>query len=297
MTTTKKLPMWQGFLIGSLGAMNGGAVGHPFDLLKVRLQIQGEGGGRKMGMLSMSKLIWADEGFKGFFRGLSASLIRQAVYSGIRFGSYDVLKKLFGETEDKPLPLYAKIPAAVIAGSVGAFIGNPADLAMVRMQADGKLPLDQRRNYKNAFDALIRVVKEEGVLTLWRGVNATVTRAIFITIGQIAAYDQIKEQLLRTSFFEDNVITHFTASIGAAFCASVLSNPLDVIKTRLMNMKSEGGVRAYNGFMDCLLKTVKSEGLFALYKGFIPTFVRQSPYVIVTWITIEQLKKIASKLN
>ena len=36
------------------------------------------------------------------------------------------------------------------------------------MQADGKLPLQQRRNYKNAIDGLIKIIKDEGILKLWR---------------------------------------------------------------------------------------------------------------------------------
>jgi len=45
------------------------------------------------------------------------------------------------------------------------------------------LPVAERRNYKNAFDALYRITKEEGVSTLWRGSTPTVLRAIAITVG------------------------------------------------------------------------------------------------------------------
>jgi hypothetical protein len=54
------------------------------------------------------------------------------------------------------------------AGALGAFVGSPADLVLVRMQADGKLPPSQRRNYKHAFEGLARIIREEGIATCWK---------------------------------------------------------------------------------------------------------------------------------
>ncbi len=95
-------------------------------------------------------------------------------------------------------------------------------------------------------------------------------------------------------FFADGVRTHIMASIIAAFVSSVLSEPLDVAKTRMMNSAThpeQTGVPYYSSTFDCIRKTVQSEGFGALYKGLTPTFARQCPYVVVTWLTAEQIKK------
>lgn len=42
-----------------------------------------------------------------------------------------------------------------------------------------------------------------------------VTRGAFVTVGQIAFYEQVKQVLLATSYFQDNIITHFTSSFAA----------------------------------------------------------------------------------
>jgi len=262
---SKEQPLWKGFVTGSLGSMAGGAASHPLDLIKVRLQIQGEAAvgeaaAKKLSPIGMGASILKTQGVQGLFKGLSASLLRQGVYSGTRFGAYDVIKSMMGATPDKPLPIYLKVPAAMLAGAIGATVGNPADLSMVRMQADGKLPPEQRRNYKNAFDAIIRVSREEGVLALWTGVQATVNRAVIVTVGQIAAYDQCKQMLLTTSYFEDNLTTHFSAAFMAAFVSSAMSHPVDLAKTRLMNMKHG----EYRGTLDCMRKTAAGEGVLAL---------------------------------
>jgi len=53
----------------------------------------------------------------------------------------------------------------------------------------------------------------------------------------------------------------------------------------------------YNSLFDCALKTVRAEGPFSLYKGFIPHYLRLGPHTILTFIFWEQFKQIATKLG
>lgn len=85
-----------------------------------------------------------------------------------------------------------KVYCSTIAGFVGSLIANPADLILIRMQADNQLPLNERRNYRNVFDAFKRIAKEDGVLGLWRGSTPTVVRAVAINIAMLASYDEVK---------------------------------------------------------------------------------------------------------
>jgi solute carrier family 25 oxoglutarate transporter 11 len=196
--------------------MTGGAFAHPLDLIKVRMQLQGEGVAKATKVshspFSMASHIAKSEGITGLYKGLSASLFRQFVYSGSRFGIYAEMKHAYGESPEKPLPFAVKVPMALTSGAMGAFIGNPGDIAMVRMQADGKLEAAKRRNYKNIFDALLRISREEGVSTLWRGSGATVNRAMLVTVGHLAAYDQAKQTLLENQVLNEGIPLHFSAS-------------------------------------------------------------------------------------
>ena len=101
-------------------------------------------------------------------------------------------------------------------------IGNPADVLNVRMQNDMSLPPAQRRNYKNAIDGLIRVVREEGPLALMRGLMANTSRGVLMTAGQLASYDEFKKLLLKTGVMRDNLATHFSASFMAGFVATTM---------------------------------------------------------------------------
>jgi dicarboxylate transporter 10 len=145
------------------------------------------------------------------------------------------------------MPFAQKILLAGFSGLAGGVVGTPADLVNVRMQNDSKLPVDQRRNYKHCIEALIRIAKTEGNSRLFAGVSMASTRGMMVTIGQLAFYDEIKYQLIKSKYFKDNLTTHFTASLLAGVGATVITMPLDVLKTRMMNAKPG----EYSGVFDC----------------------------------------------
>lgn len=90
------------------------------------------------------------------------------------------------------IPLYQKAGAGLAAGGLGALVGSPADLSLIRMQADSTLPEAQRRHYKGVGDALTRIVKDEGAIGLFRGAGPTVTRAMALNMGMLASNDQVR---------------------------------------------------------------------------------------------------------
>jgi solute carrier family 25 (mitochondrial oxoglutarate transporter), member 11 len=112
------------------------------------------------------------------------------------------------------------------------------DVTLVRMQADSMKPKDMRRGYKNVFDALFRVIKEEGFLNLYSGLFPNVLRGMSINVGMLACYDQAKEFIGHKIFKDPKngptpLKTQLAASLVAGFTASVFSLPFDLLKSRL----------------------------------------------------------------
>ncbi|XP_015750987.1 PREDICTED: mitochondrial dicarboxylate carrier-like [Acropora digitifera] len=279
MKTTPKKHRWY---LGGIASAMAACCTHPLDLLKVHLQTQQQA---THNLTSMGIHVVRTQGVLALYNGLSASVMRQLTYSTTRYGLYEVVTAELKKTND-PIPFYQKIAVAAAAGFVGGIVGNPADMVNVRMQNDVKmLDLAKRRNYNHVFDGLYRTATEEGVSTWMRGVTMTSSRALLMTVAQIACYDQAKQFLLTTRFFKDNIITHFTASFIAGTIATSITQPVDVMKTRLMEAKPG----QYKSVAHCILYTAKL-GPLGFYKGFIPAWVRLAPHTILTWIFLEQLR-------
>ncbi|CAK9136311.1 unnamed protein product [Ilex paraguariensis] len=174
-------------------------------------------------------------------------------------------------------------------------VASPADLVKVRMQADGRM-LSQglQPRYSGPHDALKKIIQTEGFGGLWKGVLPNVQRAFLVNLGELACYDHAKRSIIENQIFSDNIYAHTLASIMSGLSATVLSCPADVVKTRMMNQPviKEGNIRYENSY-DCLVKTVRIEGLRALWKGFFPTWARLGPWQFVFWVSYEKFRQIA----
>ncbi|KAI4456344.1 mitochondrial dicarboxylate carrier-related [Holotrichia oblita] len=271
----KKLSRWY---FGGLAGSGAACITHPLDLIKVMLQTQQE---KKVPMLRLTVNVVKNQGVLALYNGLSASILRQMTYSLTRFGIYETAKNsVSGETS-----FLTKIGMASVAGAAGGFVGTPADMVNVRMQNDVKLPVEQRRNYKHAIDGLWRVLTQEGFTKLFAGASMATGRAVLMTVGQLSFYDQVKIMLLQTPYFQDNLQTHFTASLTAGAIATTLTQPMDVLKTRAMNAKPG----EFKSLWHIVSYTAKL-GPLGFFKGYVPAFFRLAPHTIITFIFFEQLR-------
>ena len=75
--------------------------------------------------------------------------------------------------------------------------------------------------------------------------------------------------------------------------SAIMGTPADVVKARMMNqpMDANGKGLLYKGSLDCLKKTLKNEGFFGLYKGFLPCWLRMAPWSLTFWLSFEQIRK------
>lgn len=275
-------PVAHRWYLGGLASAAAAACTHPLDLLKVHLQTQQE---VQYGLLSMGVRVVHTQGVRGLYNGLTASLSRQLTYSTTRFGVYEILKLHLLSTDGSPLPFHYKIIMGATGGFFGGVVGSPFDAINVRMQNDMKISPELRRNYKHVLDGVMRISREEGVLSLWNGSSMVVTRAVLMTLSQIAFYEQAKQILLSTGYFRDNTTTHFSSSFIAAVVATALTQPVDVMKTRLQNAKPG----EFSSLAQCFWYTAKT-GPLGFFKGYIPAFVRLGPHTILTFIFLEKLR-------
>uniref|UniRef100_A0A6P4EXC7 Mitochondrial dicarboxylate carrier n=1 Tax=Drosophila rhopaloa TaxID=1041015 RepID=A0A6P4EXC7_DRORH len=268
----RRIARWYfGGVASSMAAM----VTHPLDLMKVLIQTQAE----KLSLGQTTRKIIREQGVLAMYNGISASMLRQYTYTLSRFGIYSVGSGMMDTST-----MGRKTLLAAVAGGIGGYVGAPADLINVRLQNDVKLPPEKRRNYKHAIDGLVRITREEGWRSLFNGASMTALRGMFMTVGQIAFYEQSKANLVKVGMPE-NMGTYILASIISATVATTLTQPIDVVKTRQMNA-SPG---EYSGLTDVFMKTSK-EGPLAFFKGYTPALTRLMPHTVLLFLGLEYLR-------
>lgn len=292
MSEQKKTSNALKFLFGGLSGMGATFFVQPLDLIKTRMQVSA---GEYKSSLDVVKAIIQKEGPLKLYTGLGAGLLRQATYTTGRLGVYTYLNDTYRRNNPTTPSFLVALGMGATAGACGSFIGTPAEVALIRMTADGRLPPAERRNYTNVVNALTRIIREEGVLALWRGCIPTMGRAIIVNMAQLVSYSQAKGYLLKTVEMKEGIGLHFTASMISGLITTIASMPVDIAKTRIQNMKSISGKPEYSGAIDVIVKVIKNEGLFKLWKGFVPYYCRLGPHTVLTFIFLEQINSFYSR--
>jgi len=292
-------------VLGALGGMGAATVCHPLDVVRVQMQLDGGGGAAKSfknPLDAVVQIVQKSGVAKGLYTGIDAAYLRQWTYGSCRVGIYAYLLNKFTEVDPKtgkkkPVAFHEKLLMGSTAGAIGSMAGLPTEVALVRMSAEGKMAPELRRNYKNSIDCIVRIAKEEGVLNLWSGGAPTVIRATLLSASVLGCYSETKEQLHKRfpQVFpdKDGEVLMFCSTMVASFVANGVSNPFDVVKSRVQNMPKPlpGQPAMYSGMLDCFAKTVASEGPAALYQGFVPAFLKLAPYTTISLILTEKLSQ------
>ncbi|KEF52778.1 uncharacterized protein A1O9_11195, partial [Exophiala aquamarina CBS 119918] len=232
------------------------------------------------------------QGIPSLWWGISASMLRQSTYSTARFGLYNYFaREARQKTGQQKLSSSWEIACAALAGGMAGFIGNPTEVALVRMCADGAKAPASRFGYNHAFDALVRIGREEGVRTFTRGLGPNVVRSVIMNVSQIATYSAAKRGLLANQSLglQDGMPTHFLASLLAGTVATTACAPADVLKSRVQNAVTIDG-----SVTKIIVESFRNEGPQFLMRGWTPAWLRLAPNTVLTFIFIEQLQKLVN---
>ncbi|CEG79270.1 hypothetical protein CU097_008381 [Rhizopus azygosporus] len=175
------------------------------------------------------------------------------------------------------------------AGIVSSIVTCPLDVAKTRLQNQG-VTLPGEKIYKGTVGTLSRIWHEEGIRGLYRGLGPTIlgylpTWAIYFT-----AYDYCKSQWANEIGNEKEWLLHIISAMSAGALSTTLTNPLWVIKTRLMTQSERTSYR-YNNTIHAFATIAKEEGFRGFYKGLGPSLIGIS-HVAVQFPLYEKLKVV-----
>ncbi|XP_064991931.1 uncharacterized protein LOC135628896 isoform X1 [Musa acuminata AAA Group] len=261
------------------------AVTHPLDVVKVRLQMQLAGQrGHLVGMGTIFTQMIKNEGARSLYLGLGPALTRSLLYGGLRLGLYEpfkyVCEHVVGSTN-----IFVKIASGAFSGAIATGVTNPTEVLKVRLQMNSS-------SQTGPFREMYKIVSDDGVRALWKGVGPAMARASCLTASQLATYDESKQVLLKWTPLEEGFHLHLISSCIAGTVGTLVTAPVDMIKTRLMLQQEARGVRNYRNAFHCAYQVVLTEGFGALYKGGSATFARLGPQTAITFIVCEKLREL-----
>ena len=140
----------------------------------------------------------------------------------------------------------------------------------------------------NVFNVLSGVVKSEGVAALWKGNGANCVRVMPVYGLKFGLNDKIKDKFRQSPGARLGRAEQMAAGTSAGTFTTLMTYPLDMIRTRLSMAKGHGV--EYRGILDCGLTTLKQEGAAGLYKGLGMTILSGSPYVGLQMTAFEVFK-------
>ncbi|RQM06275.1 hypothetical protein DH86_00001080 [Scytalidium sp. 3C] len=291
------------FIAGGIAACGAVTATHPFETVKIRMQLQGElqekGHQPRMykGPIHGVSVIVRNEGLRGIYRGLGTAYIYQILLNGCRLGFYEPIRYTLTSAvfeDPKTQSLAINVFAGASSGILGAAAGSPFFLVKTRLQSFSPFaPVGTQHRYRNAFDGMRQIYSAEGVRGLYRGVGAAMVRTGFGSSVQLPTYFFAKRRLQKHLGMEDGPALHLASSTASGFVVCCVMHPPDTIMSRMYNQNGN----LYNGVFDCLAKTVKTEGILAIYKGFLPHLARILPHTILTLSLAEQTNKLMRKVE
>jgi hypothetical protein len=152
---------------------------------------------RYQGLFWTVRLTVQEEGIFALYRGLGISLAACLPYEGLKFGAFDWLKKSDAArgVGERYGPAVSLLGSGSLAGMVAVVLTFPNDTVRRRMQLDGMNGAPIR--YAHAIDCYRRVIREEGGRALYRGMTATILRAVPNTAIQFGVFESVRDYLDR----------------------------------------------------------------------------------------------------
>jgi solute carrier family 25 (mitochondrial citrate transporter), member 1 len=286
-------PVFKAFA-GSMGGLIEACCLQPVDTVKTRMQLNPA---KYPGMFSGLRVMGTEEGVRAMWKGLTPFAAHLYSKYALRFGTNAFFESLLADKDGK-LTGSRRVLSGLGAGLVEAVvIVTPFEVIKIRLQS--QVGLDKTKlKYNGPVDALVKTVKNEGFLAMWTGCGPTLWRNGLNQATMFYSKDAIDNTLwkdengnkLKKLAIWQSMISGFLATCPGMF----LTNPFDIVKTRLM-VQEKGGPARYRGMMHAMVTIPREEGFATLYKGLLPRILRVPPGMAITWAVTDQLVQLYEK--
>ncbi|KAF8488902.1 mitochondrial carrier [Gautieria morchelliformis] len=285
----KPLPFAANFAAGAIAGVSEILTFYPLDVVKTRMQL--ETGKSSLGLVGSLRSIVAQEGVGRLYRGLAPPLLLEAPKRAVKFAANDFWGKTFlSATGAATMTQSLSIATGCAAGATESFVVVPFELVKIRLQ-------DKSSTYAGPIDVVKSIIKNDGLLGMYAGMEATFWRHLWWNGGYFGSIFQIRALLPKAQTRGSELFNNFIAGGVGGFVGTVLNTPFDVVKSRIQGAGKPlpGTLPKYNWTYPALGTILREEGPAALYKGFVPKVLRLAPgggvLLLVVEFTLDVFRK------
>lgn len=273
---------------------------HPLDLLKIRLQLDGNLGTVLRSLRQQDAYSGKFRGlYKGLYRGLGINLIGNAAGYGVYFSLYGIVKKL--HLFDGPHGYFFN---ALITGTATSIATNPLWVLKTRICSTNAGHVNA---YSSMLDGVKKIYATEGVRGFWRGQIPSLLGVVQAAV-QFGFYDWAKEQvkIARTRDPTTSYVSkegspsylstkeYLLLSSTSKAVSTMLLYPYQVVRSKLQ--RYDAG-KMYSSIGDCISKIYANGGVFAFYRGLVPNLLRVLPATCITFVVYEKVNEALEEMR
>ncbi|GJJ06072.1 hypothetical protein Clacol_000261 [Clathrus columnatus] len=266
-TSQKKEKPLHSLIAGSTaGSVEGKFVNYPWDFIKTRAQFEG----KRQGPVEIVRETIKERGVTGLYSGCMALVIGNAAKAGVRFLTYDHFKHLLADDKGR-ITAPRSLLAGLGAGMAEAIIAvTPSETIKTKLIDDAKRPVPQ---YKGLIDGTSRIIKAEGIAGIYRGLFPVMMRQGANSAVRFSTYSSLKAFVQGNARPGQQLPPSITFTIGAiaGLITTYVTQPLDVIKTRMQSLEAR---QKYKTSFHCAYVTYRDDGLLRFWAGTTPRLMR-----------------------
>jgi len=271
----------------------------PLERTKLLMQVQGMRSKRLQNVKSAApgqrsmfvtmNWILKTQGFKAFWRGNAANVIRIIPNKAVLFFCNDYYKSIYRErvsTVEK-IPKAHKFFIGAASGATVAISTYPLDFVRTRISTqEGKTA-----QYKGMLDCAQKTVQIEGVKGLYRGLFPTLMGIMPYAGLTLMCYETFKQFAPKKKSGETSIIYKLMSAGSAGCIAQTTVFPIDTVRRRMVLQGEHGAKELYKNSFDCVRSILKKEGVAGFYHGAFANIIRAIPNTAIQWTVLEETKK------
>lgn len=290
---TSSYPSWHNAVAGAISGAGARLVVAPLDLIRIRMQLQTDG---TRSMLDhIKEVLHMEGGLQSLFRGNLSATYLWVAYSAVQFGVYAQLSETFQNSDFIP-----EAGVAFCAGAGGGvcatLVTYPLDMCRTTFAARGLSATTESttgRPPRTIGEFTVSLYRKKGILGFLAGSRPAILGIIPYMGLNFGVYDLLMK-------YQTNDAAVFNSGLAGAISGSLsklVVYPLDTVKKRLQAQAFFQGRGQYKGMWDCFHTMVRTEGPKSLYKGLVPSVLKNAVATSLSFAFFTWSKELLERIH